>query len=327
MGPIPRMTPVAGIKAIDELSKHSLSWYIEEEYKENDFDKVLKHINDFEHNISVLNEEVRMVQHQSRTPNDERDSLLEETGKGSEASKIILNEQCSALVLNKLSPKEKDPGGFTIPCIIGQSGITKALADLGASISLMPYSMFLRLNLGDLKPTRICIELANKTTQFSKGIAENVVVKIDKFDMEEDHRIPIILGRPFLATAHAMIDVFKKKISFEVRDEIITFDLEKSMRFPPSDEDTCHSTDIIDLFVINNIKEIIPQNHDNSIEPILDQLPAIHEDCNNPALFAGNSIDEEKPTPKLKELPSHVEYAFLDNNRELPVIISSLLSD
>ncbi|GJV49175.1 DNA-directed DNA polymerase [Tanacetum coccineum] len=143
----------------------------------------------------------------------------------------------------------------------------------------------------------MCIELANKSTQFPKGIAENVVVKIDKFvflvdfviiDMEEDHRIPIILGRPFLATTHAMIDVFNKKISFEVGDEIITFDLEKSMRFPLSDEDTY---------------------------------------CNNPALFSANSIDEEIHTPKLKELPFHLEYDFLDNNGELPVIISSLLSD
>ncbi|GJV26571.1 hypothetical protein Tco_1379266 [Tanacetum coccineum] len=73
------MTPPAGIKAIDKLSKHSLSWYKEEEYKKNDFGKVLKHINDFKHNISVLNEEVRMVQHQYKTPNDERGSLLEET--------------------------------------------------------------------------------------------------------------------------------------------------------------------------------------------------------------------------------------------------------
>ncbi|GJT28871.1 reverse transcriptase domain-containing protein [Tanacetum coccineum] len=78
-GPIPRMTPAAGTKAIDELSKHSFSWYNDEGYKKNDFDKVLKHINDFEHNISVLNEEVRMVQHQYKTPNDERDSFLEET--------------------------------------------------------------------------------------------------------------------------------------------------------------------------------------------------------------------------------------------------------
>ncbi|GJX86685.1 transposon ty3-I gag-pol polyprotein [Tanacetum coccineum] len=404
-GPIPRKTPAARIKAIDKLSKHSLSWYKEQEYKKNDFDKVLKHINDFEHNISVLNEEVRMVQHLYKTPNDKKDSLLKETissfikeaywmqkksenfvwrikmnydrtfknqasaiktieknlekitpeqthnstkktdppipfprrlkkenekeqfqkflgdlqqlhinipfietleqmpkyakfmkdllskkRKGSEVSQIILNEQCSAVILNKVSPKEKDPGGFTIPCIIGQSGITKALTNLGASISLMLYSMFLRLNLGDLKPTRMCIELPNKTTQFPKEIAENVVVKIDKFvfpvdfailDMEEDHRIPIILERPFLATSHAMIDVFNKKISFEVWDEIITIDLEKSIRFPSSDEDTCHSADIIDLFVVDNIKEILPQNHDNSIEPILDRLPAIHEDCNN----------------------------------------------
>ncbi|GJU80076.1 putative reverse transcriptase domain-containing protein [Tanacetum coccineum] len=229
-----------------------------------------------------------------------------------------------------------DPGGFIIPCIIGQSGITKALANLGASISLMPYSMFLRVNLGDLKPTRMCIELANKTTQFPNGIAENVVVKIDKFvfpvdfvilDMEEDHRIPIILGRPFFATAHAMIDVYNKKISFEVGDEIITFDLEKSMRFPPSNEDTCHSANIIDLSVLDNIKEILPPNHVNSIEPILDHLPAIHEDCNNPALFAANSNDKEKPSPKLKELPSHLEYDFLHDNHELPFIISLLLSE
>ncbi|GKB55946.1 hypothetical protein Tco_0912132 [Tanacetum coccineum] len=99
------------------------------------------------------------------------------------------------------------------------------------------------------------------------------------------------------------------------------------MRFPPSNEDTCHAADIINLFVVNNIKEILPQDHNNSIEPILYQLPEIHKDDDNLALFAANSIDVEKTTPKLKELPSHLEYAFLDNNRELPVIISSLLSN
>ncbi|GJZ78622.1 hypothetical protein Tco_0643459 [Tanacetum coccineum] len=145
--------------------------------------------------------------------------------------------------------------------------------------------------------------------------------------MKEDHRIPIILGRPFLATTHAMIDVFNKKISFKVGDEIITFDLEKSMKFPPSNEDTCHAVDIIDLLVVCNMKEILPQDHDNSIEPILYQLHETHEDDDNPTLFTANSIDDEKPTPKLKELPSHLEYAFLDNNCELPVIISLLLSD
>ncbi|GJT51863.1 putative nucleotidyltransferase, ribonuclease H [Tanacetum coccineum] len=290
MGLILRMTPTARIKAINELSKHSLSWYKEEEYNEKDFDKY-------------------------KTPNDERGSLLEET----------------IIILNKVPHKEKDPGGFTILCVIGQSGITKALSDLGASISLMPYSMFLRLNIRDLKPTRMCIELANKTTQFPKGIAENVMVKIDKFvfpvdfvipDMEEDHRISIILGRPFLANAHAMIDVFNKNISFEVEDEVITFDLEKSMKFPPN-EDTCHAADIINLSVVSNMKVFLPQDHVNSIEPILYHLHETHEDDDNPTLFIANSINDEKPTPKL---PSHLEYDFLYNNHELS-IISSLLSD
>ncbi|GKD01295.1 putative nucleotidyltransferase, ribonuclease H [Tanacetum coccineum] len=415
----------------------SLSWYKEEEYKNDDFDKVLEHINDFKHNISVLNEEVRMVQHMYTTSKIDKGPLLDEIvssfineaqemqkksqhfvlrikrnydmtfkhqasaikgiekslgqiaesihrrglnkenekeqfqkslgnlqqlhinipfiealeqipkyakfmkyilskkGKGSETRRIILNEQCSAVILNKVPPKEKDPGDFTIPCIIGQSGTMKALADLGASISLMSYSMFLRLNLGELKPTRMCIELANKTTQFPKGIAENVVVKIDKFVfpvdfvifyMEEDHRIPIILGRPFLATTHAMIDVSNKKISFKVGKEIITFNLEKSMRFSPSVKDTYHSADIIDLSILENIKEIFTPTDVNSIVPIIYHLSKITEDYDNPTLFATDSKYEKEPNPKLKELPPHIEYAFMEDNYELLVIISSLLS-
>ncbi|GJY33824.1 hypothetical protein Tco_0418293 [Tanacetum coccineum] len=206
------------------------------------------------------------------------------TRRGNEASKITLNERCSEVVLNKIPLKEKDPRSFTIPCVIGQSGINKALADLGASISLMPYSIFLRLNLGELKPTRMCIELANKSTQIPKGITENVIVKIDNFvfpvdfvvlDMKEVHKIPIILERPFLSTVHAMIDVFNKKISFEVGNKTITFDLKKSMKFPPLDDDTCHSVDIIDLSIIDHVQEILPSDPFDSIlfETINHHLP------------------------------------------------------
>ncbi|GJS10267.1 DNA-directed DNA polymerase [Tanacetum coccineum] len=173
--------------------------------------------------------------------------LLYKKGRMEETSRITLNEKCFAILLNEIPLKKKDPGSFTIPRIIGKVGINKALADLRASISLMPYSMFTRLVLGELKPTRVCIELANKLTQYPRGIAENVIVKIDKFvfpvdfvvlDMEEDHKIPIILWRPFLATAHAMIDVFNKKISFKLGNETVTFDIEKSMRFASPEDDT-----------------------------------------------------------------------------------------
>ncbi|GJY58731.1 putative nucleotidyltransferase, ribonuclease H [Tanacetum coccineum] len=221
--------------------------------------------------------------------------LITQRGRGNEASKITLNKRCSTLVLKEIPLEEEYLRSFTIPCVIGQGGINKALADLGASISLMPYSMFLRLNLGELKPTRMCIELADKSTQIPRGIAENVIVKIDKFffpvdfvvlGMKEDHKILIILGRPFLATAHAIIDVFNKKISFEVGDETITFDIEKSMRFPPSDDDTCHSIDIIDLSIPNHVQEILPSEPFDSFlfEPINLNLPT---KINKKELFLG----------------------------------------
>ncbi|GKA38228.1 reverse transcriptase domain-containing protein [Tanacetum coccineum] len=288
--------------------------------------------------------------------------LLTQRGRGNEASKITLNERCLAVVLNKIPLKEKDPGSFTIPCIIGQGEINNALADLRSSISLMPYSMFLGLNLGELKPARMCIDLANKSTQIPRGIAENIIVKIDRFvfpvdfmvlDIKEDRKIPIILERPFLATAHAMIDVFNKKIFFEVGDETITFDIEKSMRFPPSDDDTCHSVDMIDLSILDHVQEILPSEPFDSLlfEPINHHLPTKinslwddnggEQDLINqisgdlkpeskgytkPTLFVANMFEGEKPTTKLKDLPSHLEYAFFGHNNEFPIIISSLLS-
>ncbi|GJY74200.1 DNA-directed DNA polymerase, partial [Tanacetum coccineum] len=159
----------------------------------------------------------------------------------------------------------------------------KALADLGANISLMPYSMYARLDLGELKPTRTCIELANKSTQYPRGIAENVIVKVDKFifhmdfvvlDMKERHKILIILGRPFIATAHAMIDVFNKKISFKVGNETITFDIEKSMKFSTPEDDECLFVDLIDNVVLDLVKEILPPKKE-SLSKVLTQHKAV----------------------------------------------------
>ncbi|GJS08249.1 reverse transcriptase domain-containing protein [Tanacetum coccineum] len=128
----------------------------------------------------------------------------------------------------KLPSKEKDTGSFTIPCDIGQLHINNALADLKASISLIPYTMYEKLGLGEPKATRMSLKLANRSIQYPRGIVENVLIKDDKFvlsidfvilDMPEDSRVPIILGRPFLATARAMIDVFNKKITLRVGDD------------------------------------------------------------------------------------------------------------
>ncbi|GKB08626.1 DNA-directed DNA polymerase [Tanacetum coccineum] len=162
--------------------------------------------------------------------------LLTNKARLKEAFTITMNERCSAVLLNKPPSKEKDPRSFTIPCDIGQFHINNVLADLGASISLIPYTMYEKLGLGESKPTRMSLELPDRSIQYPSGIIENVLIKVDKFvlpvdfvilDMPEDSRVPIILGRPFLATSQALIDVFNKKITLRIWDDEVIFDVDQ----------------------------------------------------------------------------------------------------
>ena len=133
--------------------------------------------------------------------------------------KAFLTEHVSAIIQRKYPIKYKDPGSPTIPVNIGGNSIDKSLLDLGASVNLMPYSVYIQLGLGELKPTNITLSLADRSVKIPKGIVEDVLVKIDKFyypvdfvvlDTEpsssEPSHVPIILGRPFLATANAIIN-------------------------------------------------------------------------------------------------------------------------
>ncbi|GKE15925.1 putative reverse transcriptase domain-containing protein [Tanacetum coccineum] len=131
-----------------------------------------------------------------------------------------------------LPQKEKDPGCFTLPCFIHDICFDKALVDLGASVSVMPFSTYSNLGPGNLAHTRLTIELADKTIKYPRGIAENMLVRIGKFifpidfvilDIPEDNDVLLILGRPFLSTAHAKIDVFKRKITLRVGEEKLVF--------------------------------------------------------------------------------------------------------
>ncbi|GKB42492.1 retrovirus-related pol polyprotein from transposon TNT 1-94 [Tanacetum coccineum] len=128
--------------------------------------------------------------------------------------------------------KEKDLGSFTLPCYINNVCFDNALAELGASISVMPLSTYLNLGLGELAHTKLTVELVDRTVKYLKGIAKNMLVGIGKFvfpvdfiiiNMIEDVKVPLILGRPFLSTAHAKIVVFKRKITLRVGDEKIIF--------------------------------------------------------------------------------------------------------
>ncbi|GJV33166.1 two-component response regulator-like APRR2 isoform X1 [Tanacetum coccineum] len=141
--------------------------------------------------------------------------LLKEKSRAEEEIKAIIKVHCLVILKDALPLKEKDPRSFTLPCSINNMCFDKALTDLGASVNVMPYSTFTNLGLGKLAPTKLIIELADKTVKRPKGIAENVLVGIDKFvfpvdyivlDMPEDIKIPLIFGRPFLSTSHAKID-------------------------------------------------------------------------------------------------------------------------
>ena len=133
--------------------------------------------------------------------------------------KAFLTEQVSAIIQSKYPVKYKDPGSPTISVNIGGNCMDESLLDLGASVNLMPYSVYKKLGLGELKPTNITLSLADRSVKIPKGIVEDVLVKTDKFyypvdfvvlDTEpiasEPNHVPIILGRPFMATANAIIN-------------------------------------------------------------------------------------------------------------------------
>ncbi|GKF18491.1 hypothetical protein Tco_0063409, partial [Tanacetum coccineum] len=138
---------------------------------------------------------------------------------------------------HNLPQKEKDPGSFTLPYFINNVCFDKALVDLGASVSVMPFSTYTNLGLGVLSHTRLTIKLADRTIKQPRGIAENVLVRIGKFifpidfiilDIPKDDDVPLILGRPFLSTAHVKIDVFKRKVTLRVGEEKLVFKSVKS---------------------------------------------------------------------------------------------------
>ncbi|KAL5565150.1 hypothetical protein UlMin_028314 [Ulmus minor] len=182
--------------------------------------------------------------------------------------KVMLTEECSAILQRKLPQKLKDPGSFTIPCTIGDFEFDKVLCDLGASINLMPLSIFRKLGLGEVKPTTVTLQLADRSIKHPRGIIEDVLVKVDKFifpadfivlDMEEDREVPLILGRPFLATGRTLIDVHQGKLILRVQDEQVTFNVFEAMKFP-SNVSSCFEISILDKVVAEKFHESFPSS-------------------------------------------------------------------
>ncbi|GJV48536.1 reverse transcriptase domain-containing protein [Tanacetum coccineum] len=180
--------------------------------------------------------------------------LLRNKEKLEEIAITTVNAECSAIILNKVPEKLKDPGKFLIPCALQELDRTSALADSGASINLLPHSIYKQLGLGALKPTRMTLELANCSITHPMGIAEDVVVRVDGFTFLADFvvvnfvpnpRVPIILGRPFLRTAKALIDLYEETLTLRVGKEELVYYADKSEK--NEEKKFVHAISIIDF--------------------------------------------------------------------------------
>nr|GEY24922.1 reverse transcriptase domain-containing protein [Tanacetum cinerariifolium] len=182
---------------------------------------------------------------------------LEDPKKFLILSKVPLNENCLAMLLKKLPENLEDPKKFFILCDFPGIDICHALADLGTSINLMPLSIWKMLSLPELTPTRMTLELVDRSITRPKGVAEGVFVKVGKFhfptdfvvvDFEADHWVPLILGRSFLRIGHALIDVYGEEITLRVNDESVTFNLNQTIRYSSTyDDNSVNRIDVIDI--------------------------------------------------------------------------------
>ncbi|GKB62479.1 reverse transcriptase domain-containing protein [Tanacetum coccineum] len=259
-------------------------------------------------------------------------SLLMNKKKLLELAKIPLNENCSAMLLKKLPEKLGDPGKFLIACNFSGMDVCHALADLGVSINLMPLSFWKKLSLPELTPTRMTLELADRSITHPKGLAEDVYVKVGKFhfptdfvvvDFKVDPRVPLILGRSFLRTGRALIDVYGEEITLRYALELLGFSKSSGGNPTPTSEPRTSE------FILEEIEAYLK---DDSISPEIDnadcdpegniclvekllnndpfQLPLM--DLKQGEIIKAKSLMEEPPKLQLKDLPSHLEYAYLE---------------
>ncbi|KAJ9561910.1 hypothetical protein OSB04_007070 [Centaurea solstitialis] len=289
--------------------------------------------------------------------------ILSKKKRITEYETVALTERCSTLVTNKLPPKQKDPGSFTIPCSIGGKEVGKAFCDLGASINLMPLSIFRTLGIGEATPTTVTLQLADKSIAYPKGKIEDVLVQVDKFifpadfiilDFEADKDTPIIVGRPFLAIGRTLIDVERGELTMRVNDQNVTFNVFTSMKYPNdmeecsvlgSVESWCQEETLEEIIKTDDLDDIEFDEDDLNVDDLEDEEIENEnsEDSGDESLAdmlqpvaAYEMLEEstkENPLPfinappvlELKQLPAHLKYVFLKDENKLPVIISATL--
>ena len=264
--------------------------------------------------------------------------------------KAFLTKQVSAIIECKTPVKYKDPGCPTISVNIGGISAEKALLDLGASVNLLPYSMYKQLGLGELKPTSITLSLTDRSIKIPKGTIDDVLIQVDRFYYPVDfvvldtepvavgpNHVPIILGRPFLATSNAIINCRNgiMQLTFgNMTLELNIFHLGK--RHMHSEEDDFEEVRLIDTILGEQANE---QQVQDILTPELSECLVEEYELQDISLVQGywrrkieilplltGDEPREPQQLELKPLPADLKYAFLEENEQCPVVISSLLT-
>ena len=264
--------------------------------------------------------------------------------------KAFLTEQVRAIIECKTPVKYKDPGCPTISMNIGGISVEKALLDLGASVNLLPYSMYKQLGWGELKPTSLTLSLADRSIKIPKGTIDDVLIQVDRFYYPVDfvmldtepvavgpNHVPIILGRPFLATSNAIINCRNGVMQLMFGNmtlELNIFHLGK--RHMHSEDDDFEEVCLIDTILEEQANE---QQVQDILTSELSKCLVEQHELQEMSLVQGYwrrkieilplLIGDEPREPQqleLKPLPTDLKYAFLEENEQCLVVISSLLT-
>ncbi|XP_016173167.1 uncharacterized protein LOC107615633 [Arachis ipaensis] len=214
---------------------------------------------------------------------------------------VVLTEECSAIIQKKLPQKMKDPRSFQI-CIIGDISIEKSLCDLGASINLMSLAMMKRMRIEEAKPTIMALQLADRTFKFSHGVVE---------DLLEEANASIILGRPFLAIAGAIINVQKGELVLRLHEEKMVFNVFTAMTYPKESIGECIMVDTMEKIVQGVLEE-------DQRKEVMEQDPQtlggeLPQEIIEGSIILDKASKKEVEAPKLelKTLPPKLEVCLL----------------
>ena len=274
----------------------------------------------------------------------------------------FMTEQSTSLIRNNLPPKYKDPGSPTISIVVGNSKLGHALVDLGASVNLLPYSVYVDLGLGELEPTNISLQLADHSVKIPRGIVKDVLVQVDKFYFPVDFvvldtqpvvnqgtQFPVILGRPFLAISNSIINCRGGLMTLSFGNMIVNLNIFNVIKGMGDEEDVCE-VNMVDYVVQKYLDNV---SHDDPlmsclVSPSWDEEVTTLESKFLHSIIEHNKVlevngwapkfeplppiedralpsEERPPNLELKPLPSQLKYAFLGAEETFPVIISSSL--